>query len=316
MARFGLQAKTGGRLKKEVSLDMIVTVPPVEASTRLEEPSSSKVELERENALAKGRMVNNSQNEYTNDANPKKTSSEDDQRSQNRETKTAPTKKTRHGVQIDERNSHDVDENKSESESLWKFPVDESQGQPAPVAAPLSRRFARGSDGGNGEDEREIGQKPVGDLKQQGRNVWFDGDEDEVGEDDKDNTDEDDDEDGDDDDDEYANEYDSASDSTWSGNSHFTEIQRIDLEKQAQGDWAYRHGHLYYLGSIWDLRSRRHECTLCERLWHQTRLDPAIKNAYLTKSRCILKLMELRGRRTDGSDSEVYMLNLVYIYGY
>ena len=104
--------------------------------------------------------------------------------------------------------------------------------------------------------------------------------------------------------------------STWSGHSHFTEIQRIDLDKQAQGNWSYRHGQLYYLGSLWDLRSRRHECDLCWRLWRHTRKNPDIKTEYLTKSRCILKLMELKGRRNDGSDSEIIMLNLVYIYGY
>ena len=45
-----------------------------------------------------------------------------------------------------------------------------------------------------------------------------------------------------------------SSASTWSNNSYYTEIQRTDLEKQAQGNWNYRHGHLYYLGSIWDVR--------------------------------------------------------------
>jgi Heterokaryon incompatibility protein (HET) len=120
-----------------------------------------------------------------------------------------------------------------------------------------------------------------------------------------------------DDDDEYDDDRDShESASTWSNNSHFTEIQRIDLDKQAQGNWNYRHGQLYYLGSIWDLRSRRHECDLCWRLWRQTRLNPDVKNEYLTKSRCILKIMELKGRRNEGTNREVIMLNLVYIYGY
>ena len=113
-----------------------------------------------------------------------------------------------------------------------------------------------------------------------------------------------------------SDQDDDISVSTWSGHSHFTEIQRIDLEKQAQGNWDYRHGQLYYLGSIWDLRSRRHECDLCRRLWRQTRKNPDVKNEYLTKSRCILKLVELKGRRNDGSNSEVVMLNLVYIYGF
>jgi Heterokaryon incompatibility protein (HET) len=121
----------------------------------------------------------------------------------------------------------------------------------------------------------------------------------------------------DDDDGKYDDDTDShESASTWSNDSHFTEIQRIDLEKQAQGNWNYRHGQLYYLGSIWDLRSRRHECDLCWRLWRQTRLNPDVKNEYLTKSRCILKIMELKGRKTDGTNREVIMLNLVYIYGY
>ncbi|KAJ9652466.1 hypothetical protein H2198_008289 [Neophaeococcomyces mojaviensis] len=104
--------------------------------------------------------------------------------------------------------------------------------------------------------------------------------------------------------------------STWSGDSHFTEIQQVDLEKQARGDWNYRQGHLYYLGSIWDLRSRRHECDLCWRLWNQIRKNPDIKSQYLTKSRCVMKLMELEGRRTDGSNREVNVLNLVFVYGY
>ena len=107
-----------------------------------------------------------------------------------------------------------------------------------------------------------------------------------------------------------------SSASTWSNYSHFTEIQRIDLEKQARGDWSYCHGQLYYLGTIWDLRSRRHECDLCARLWRQTRTNPDIQTKFLTKSRCIFKLMKLHGKRNDGSNSEVIMLNLVYIYGY
>jgi hypothetical protein len=109
---------------------------------------------------------------------------------------------------------------------------------------------------------------------------------------------------------------DDESASTWSNRSHFTEIQRIDLDKQAQGNWNYRHGHLYYLGSIWDVRSRRRECDLCHRLWYQTRKNPDIKDEYLTKSRCILKIMELKGRRSNQQDKEVVMLNLVYMYGY
>ncbi|KAL8685695.1 MAG: hypothetical protein Q9218_007596 [Villophora microphyllina] len=87
--------------------------------------------------------------------------------------------------------------------------------------------------------------------------------------------------------------------STWSGSSHFTEISRIDLDKQAQGHWDYCDGDLYYLGSIWDLRSRRHECDLCRRLWCRARRNSDIKNKFLTSSRCILKLLELKGRKVN-----------------
>jgi len=131
-----------------------------------------------------------------------------------------------------------------------------------------------------------------------------------------DNDDEDNDEDQDDDKDDFEEEETDDSVSTWSGDSHFTEIQQIDLEKQARGDWNYRQGHLYYLGSIWDLRSRRHECDLCWRLWRQIRKNPDIKNEYLTKSRCVMKLMELKGQRSDGSNREVSVLNVVFVYGY
>lgn len=159
------------------------------------------------------------------------------------------------------------------------------------------------NDDGESENEQDHSDLPEEDAS----GHWFD---DEEEEDQSDNGD------GIDDDDEDEYDDDEASVSTWSGNSHFTEIQRIDLEKQAQGDWGYRHGQLYYLGSIWDLRSRRHECRLCWRLWRQTRRNPDIKKEYLSKSRCIMKLMELKGRRTDESDKEIVMLNLVYIYGY
>lgn len=122
-------------------------------------------------------------------------------------------------------------------------------------------------------------------------------------------------------DDEEENESGQESDhqpsvSTWNHSSHFTEIDRIDLGKQAEGMWDYEDGHLYYLGSIWDLRSRRHECDLCRRLWRRIRRNPDIKTKFLTKSRCIFKLIELTGRRTDESGKEVSMLNLVFIYGY
>lgn len=168
------------------------------------------------------------------------------------------------------------DENKSGFHP--KFSVGEPENQ---LSVPCERS-ARSSVSESDGDEKPSDRQP-----QDGSGDWFDTDED-----------------------------DDASHSTWSGNSHFTEIQRIDLEKQAQGNWDYYHGQLYYLGSIWDLRSRRHECKLCGRLWRQTRRNSDIKNEYLTKSRCIMKLMELKGRRTDGSNNEIVMLNLVYIYGY
>lgn len=105
--------------------------------------------------------------------------------------------------------------------------------------------------------------------------------------------------------------------STWSGTSHFTEIQQIDLEMQRNGALGYEDGHLYHLGSIWDVRSRRHECDFCARLWRQTRSDKAIKEQYLTKSRCIIKLLGLTGQRIGGSEQDkVTHLNLLYIYGY
>ncbi|KAF4467670.1 ankyrin unc44 [Fusarium albosuccineum] len=104
--------------------------------------------------------------------------------------------------------------------------------------------------------------------------------------------------------------------STWSNNSHYTEIQRIDLEKQAQGNWDYRHGHLYYLGSIWDVRSRRRECDLCRSLWRITCAYPAVKSEYLTNSQCILKLMNMDARRSDQPDKAVCVLNLLYMFGY
>lgn len=105
--------------------------------------------------------------------------------------------------------------------------------------------------------------------------------------------------------------------STWSWTSHFTEIQQIDLDKQREGALSYYDGHLYHLGSIWDVRSRRHECDLCARLWWQTHSDKAIKEQYLTKSRCIIKLLGLNGQRVGGSEEDtVIQLNLLYIYGY
>ena len=107
-----------------------------------------------------------------------------------------------------------------------------------------------------------------------------------------------------------------SSASTWSGDSHFTEIERIDLVKQAQGKWDYRHGHLYYLGSIWDLRSRRHDCELCRMLWHRIRSNPDVKSLYLTKSRCVLRLIDLHRQRSNSCDSEIHLFNLLFIYAY
>lgn len=107
-----------------------------------------------------------------------------------------------------------------------------------------------------------------------------------------------------------------SSTSTWSGDSHFTEVERIDLVKQAKGKWDYRHGHLYYLGSIWDLRSRRHDCDLCRLLWHRIRSNPDVKNLYLTKSRCVFRLIDLHRQGSTTSDREIHLFNLLFIYAY
>jgi hypothetical protein len=112
-------------------------------------------------------------------------------------------------------------------------------------------------------------------------------------------------------DDDYG---DLSSMSTWSGDSHFTEYGRIDRVKQARGNWAYRHGHFYYLGTIWDLRSRRQSCRLCWRLWRHVRKNPQVKDEFITKSRCVLKAAELVGDRSSGE--KVSMLNLVFLYVY
>ena len=115
---------------------------------------------------------------------------------------------------------------------------------------------------------------------------------------------------------EARDRYDDESISTWSGNSHFTEVQKIDLDEQAKGKWDYCHGQLYYMGSIWDLRSRRSICDLCWWLWRHVRKNTNVKNEYLEKSRCILKLLELKGRMNDGSNREATVLNLVFMYGF
>lgn len=107
--------------------------------------------------------------------------------------------------------------------------------------------------------------------------------------------------------------------STWSGGggeNHFTELERTGLVKQSQRKWDYRHGHLYYLGSIWNLRSRRHDCDLCYMRWYRTRTNADVKSSYLTESRCVLRLIQLKGKKSDGSGNEVKMLNLLYIYAY
>lgn len=248
--------------------------------------------------VGKERLRKTLQDKTLHDINSQEKPFEDDQRQRVRES--VPAEQDAQGAQLGQQIPHyNENQSGSHSKSLGK----ESENQPRLPPSELSRHD---SDWESDEDETETAPKYGDNLPQVRSNDWFEGDDDY--DDDSDDYDYD-----DDDDDDYD---DDASDSTWSGNSHFTEIQRIDLEKQAQGNWAYRHGQLYYLGSIWDLRSRRHECRLCQRLWRQTRQDPAIKNEYLTKSRCIMKLMELKGRRTDGSDNEIFMLNLVYIYGY
>ncbi|KAI4209387.1 MAG: hypothetical protein LQ351_007677 [Letrouitia transgressa] len=175
------------------------------------------------------------------------------------------------------------------------------------------------------EDEQQLDDLDVGDDYD---GVEYD-DNDNGDNDDEDDGHHDDDDDNDDDnpDDDFDNDNDTlnniaeaesnnSSMSTWSGDSHFTELERIDLIKQAQKKWDYRHGHLYYLGSIWDLRSRRHNCDLCYILWRRTRTNAEVKTSYLTKSRCVLRLIELKGKKSDGSDKAVNMLNLLYIYAY
>ena len=138
------------------------------------------------------------------------------------------------------------------------------------------------------------------DDAQQGSQIWFDD-----GSSSSDNDDDHDEENGSE-----------PSISTWSRTSHFTEINRIDLEKQAEGQWNYQDGDLYYMGSIWDLRSRRHQCDLCRHVWRRTRRNQDIKTRLLAKSRCILKLIEFKGRKFDATRDEMSMFNIAYIYGY
>ncbi|KAJ9666645.1 hypothetical protein H2201_003304 [Coniosporium apollinis] len=108
-----------------------------------------------------------------------------------------------------------------------------------------------------------------------------------------------------------------SSANTWSYWSHFTELWRIDLKKQAEGQWNYRHGHLYYLGTIWDVRSRRRSCDLCRYFWCRMRTNAFVKEAFLTKSRCVLKCIEFKCKSIDEpEEKEITMLNIMAIYGY
>ena len=108
----------------------------------------------------------------------------------------------------------------------------------------------------------------------------------------------------------------SSSAATWSGNSHFTENDRIDLKKQAEGNWNYRPGHHYYLGTIWDVRSRRRDCKLCKKFWESMRNDILVKRCFMTKSRCILKLLDFKTRRKiRNPQSDINVMQLMFIYG-
>lgn len=94
------------------------------------------------------------------------------------------------------------------------------------------------------------------------------------------------------------------------------ELGRIDFEKEVAGDWGYRHGDFHQLGSVWDVRSRRHQCDLCWWTWVQIRRDPVVKRRHLTKSRCIMKLAQLLGTDVDNPDREIILLNIVVLYAY
>lgn len=274
-----------GKVFGEVELLADIADPPTEASGNLDVRLS---EVKIEDGYVKEEHAKRVlQAEDSNDPKTSKAPHESGQTQQDGQTEPAET--LVHGNQLGQQEPGN-DEN--DPELYLILPVEESGSQPSPP----SEHLAYNSDLESDEDEREIEQNPDGSPPQDRSVEWFDTDGDE--------------------DDEGHDGNDDASYTTWSGNSHFTEIQRIDLEKQARGNWEYRHGQLYYLGSIWDLRSRRHECKLCRRLWHQTRRNPDVKDEFLTKSRCIMKLMEFKGRRTDASNNEIVMLNLVYIYGY
>jgi Heterokaryon incompatibility protein (HET) len=105
--------------------------------------------------------------------------------------------------------------------------------------------------------------------------------------------------------------------STWSYFSHFTELERIDLEKQATGKWEYKRKQLYYFGTIWDVYSRRHVCDLCSYFWRRMRSDIVVKRGFITKSRCVLKCVEFKCKSIDEPEKrQISMLNMLAIYCY
>jgi hypothetical protein len=112
------------------------------------------------------------------------------------------------------------------------------------------------------------------------------------------------------------NHSDDDSASTWSDSSHFTQLIRIDTEKEAQGEVGYFPGLLYYLGTIWDVRSRRKTCDLCSFFWNKVRNHAPIFQG-ITKSRCILKCVEFKCKRPEKSESkDPFMLNLAAVFAY
>jgi len=121
---------------------------------------------------------------------------------------------------------------------------------------------------------------------------------------------------------ELSRDQDNTSDSmtsasTWSYNSHFTELWRIDLEAQAKGKFDYRRKLLYYLGTVWDVYSRRHDCELCSYFWGRMRSNDVIRRGFITKSRCVFKLLEFKCKSLeDPHGKEIIMLNLLAVYSY
>lgn len=104
---------------------------------------------------------------------------------------------------------------------------------------------------------------------------------------------------------------------TWSGDSRFDRDQKIDIQKQEQGNWTYQHGQFYNLGSIWDVRSRRYDCDLCCKLWQRMRKEWHVKNTFLRKSRCLIKLLEWKIKgNADEPNREVVVLNMLFIFGF